>query len=84
MSLHSKKRSLGVSNFANNYYIATFSIGSNKQEFKLILDTGSSNMWIPDTSLLRILDNTFNCSTSETCKSKPSDTCLLKYDKGEI
>ncbi|CAJ0930375.1 unnamed protein product, partial [Mesorhabditis belari] len=39
-----------VYDFQDLEYIANITIGSNQQEFKVILDTGSANLWVPDRS----------------------------------
>lgn len=36
-----------VANHQNNQYYATVKIGSNKQYFRLLVDTGSAITWIP-------------------------------------
>ena len=35
-----------VDNAGNYAYMSSFYIGSNRQELKLVLDTGSSVMWV--------------------------------------
>ena len=71
---------------ASNYlFVAKVKIGSNKQEFNLILDTGSCVTWVAaqgskDTMPIA---HHFNPSASSTC-SKTILSFHLKYGPGEI
>ncbi|TKR70229.1 hypothetical protein L596_022279 [Steinernema carpocapsae] len=39
-----------VNDYTDTQYIANITIGSNAQKFAVVLDTGSANLWIPDTT----------------------------------
>ncbi len=44
------KGQVGLTDQQNTQYFGAFLLGSNQQQFTGILDTGSSNIWIPDQS----------------------------------
>ncbi|KAF9780172.1 aspartic peptidase A1 [Thelephora terrestris] len=61
-----------LNNFMNAQYFAEISLGTPPQSFKVILDTGSSNLWIPSskcTSIACFLHQKYDASSSETYKS---------------
>nr|ADJ94115.1 aspartic protease [Steinernema carpocapsae]AEL88627.1 aspartic protease [Steinernema carpocapsae] len=39
-----------VNDYTDTQYIGNITIGSNAQKFAVVLDTGSANLWIPDTT----------------------------------
>ena len=62
-----------VNDWDDSEYIGNITIGTPAQTFAVILDTGSSNLWIPDTT----------CDGSNDCPDECSDfiTCIFECDE---
>jgi saccharopepsin len=75
-----------VENFLNAQYFSTIAIGTPAQEFKVVLDTGSSNLWVPSVSCGSIacyLHQKYDSSASSTYKKNGSDFGI-RYGSGEV
>ncbi|XGW23510.1 hypothetical protein V3C99_005610 [Haemonchus contortus] len=78
----------GLSNYLNAQYYGTIQIGNPPQTFKVLFDTGSSNLWVPcsicpPTDKACSQHNKFNCTQSSTCT--PTDyEPPLKYGTGSL
>lgn len=68
-----------ISNFMDAQYYGEVSIGTPAQTFKVIFDTGSSNLWIPSHSCWSI-----PCWTHTTYKSGDSTTYKVNGTKFNI
>lgn len=67
----------------NSLFLATVSVGSNNQQFNLILDTGSYVAWVPKLGSQDsyTIQRHFNPSTSTTC-TNTGNAFNLKYGTG--
>lgn len=67
-----------VSNYMNMQYYGPVSLGTPAQDFTVVYDTGSSNLWVPDTTCS-------NCGTTHAAfKSKDSSTYKANGEKFSI
>lgn len=82
---------LELKNFANSQYYAIVGVGSPPQEFKVIFDTGSSNLWVQSSkckSTSCLQHKGFDSSISRTFKKHYVKNKIpvfnIKYGTGKI
>jgi len=75
-----------LTNFMNAQYYTEISLGTPPQTFKVILDTGSSNLWVPSTkctSIACFLHTKYDSSSSSTYKQNGTEFSI-HYGSGSM
>ncbi|KAK5964417.1 Peptidase A1 domain-containing protein [Trichostrongylus colubriformis] len=57
-----------VHDYYDNEYLGNITIGTPEQNFMVVLDTGSANLWVPDRDCLYAACNDPKCAAGLVCK----------------
>jgi len=79
-----KNGSIDIRNYMNRRFQGTIQIGSNHREFEVILDTGSSILWVGDSHSNHFLGKGYDCSQSTTCKASKNLMKNITYGSGSV
>lgn len=83
-NLKASKGQIELEDYFNNQYIGEINIGTPKQKFTVVFDTGSSDLWIPDSSCKTCASHEkFDSEKSESFKDLDNNF-IIQYGSGPV
>ena len=77
-----QKTNISLYDYSNLQYYGNISVGSNKQNFTVLFDTGSYDFWLPGPQITWA-KHQYRCEESETC-TKTDIEKSLSYGAGSV
>lgn len=75
---------VAIHDYQNSQYYGSISLGNPPQEFSVIFDTGSSNLWVPSKSCSNCGSKTLYDSHSSSTYSQNGSKFNIEYGSGPV
>jgi len=77
-----QQTNISLNDFLNLQYFGNITVGSNKQNFTVMFDTGSSDFWLPGPEI-NWTKHQYHCEQSESCNQTTVNK-TIKYGIGSV
>jgi hypothetical protein len=79
----SSGESIPINDYMNAQFYGPISLGTPEQEFQVIFDTGSSNLWVPSTKCSKCTHTKYDSDKSETYAANGTKFAI-QYGSGSL